>query len=92
MINEHRPRALDARIAPVISLLREKAAERSSHPMSVLERECRMRNIDAGLLDEAVHHLGGRLSRNGGTCCMPNGRRGRKERPRGRDPARPKVP
>jgi hypothetical protein len=63
-----RPRSRDARLQPVIALLREKAAEGSSHAMSDLERECRLRSIDAGLLDEAVRHLGGHLSRNGGNA------------------------
>jgi hypothetical protein len=61
-----RPRSKDARLQPVIALLREKAAEGRSHAMTDLERECRIRSIDAGLLDEAVRHLGGHLSRNGG--------------------------
>jgi hypothetical protein len=61
-----RPRSKDARLQPVIVLLREKAAEGRSHAMTDLERECRMRSIDAGLIDEAVRHLGGHLSRNGG--------------------------
>lgn len=61
-----KPRSKDARLQPVIALLREKAAEGPSHAMSDLERECRLRNIDGDLLDEAVRHLGGHLHRNGG--------------------------
>jgi hypothetical protein len=63
-----RPRSKDARLQPVIALLREKAGECRSHAMGDLERECRVRNIDAGLIDEAVRHLGGRLSRNDGNA------------------------
>jgi hypothetical protein len=63
-----KPRSKDARLQPVIGLLREKAAEGPSHAMTDLERECRMRSIDAGLIDEAVRHLGGRLSRSDGNA------------------------
>jgi len=70
-----RPRSKDARLQPVIALLREKAAEATSHSMVELERICRQRGLDHELLDEAVHHLGGHLSRNGGNALhaqLPN--------------------
>jgi hypothetical protein len=57
--------SLDARLGPVVALLREKSAERSSHSMTVLRRACRQRNLDPSLIDKAVRHVGGRVRGNG---------------------------